>query len=263
MTNPRWVNKLRRHYYHYLQPRYIVANRMGVRLLLDQTSLIDQTLLATGVWESARVKRLFNLADERLPPGEGRRTFLDIGAHAGLYAILFARHGGGADDLILVEPDPENRAQLQANLFLNNLAGRARVCEWAASDRNGPMQFHVGPSINRGSSRVELTGSEASFGRFGAFDETIEIQARRLDDELALNGGRLAIKMDVECHELRALDGMRRILAANQCVAQVEIDGPNIPAALAFFQSLDYENLGSINNDFYFSNVARDAKSVA
>jgi len=228
---------------------------MGATFLLDQANAVDNRLLATGAWEAGRIKRLFEAADARFS-GPAARTFLDIGAHGGLYAILFALRARPGDDIVAVEPDPRNRAQLHANLFLNGLAARVRVCDWAATNVEGPARLFIAPERNRGISRLDMNGDEANFGRSSAFRGSIEIAGRRIDDALELKGARLIVKMDVEGHEVRALEGMRRTLSENQCVFQVEVTERNTATILEMFKSMGYESLGSISGDYYFSNVA-------
>ena len=47
--------------------------------------------------------------------------------------------------------------------------------------------------------------------------------AVRLDQQLDFSGKLLVIKMDVESHEMEAIDGMLGLLARNRCVLQLEI----------------------------------------
>jgi len=255
MKSPRWLNKLRRHRHRYLSDRFVVARRMGARLLLDQANAVDNCLLTTGAWEETRIERLFKLAEARFA-GEAPRTFLDIGAHGGFYAIQFALTAKDSDTIIAVEPDPQNRAQLHANLFLNGMTSRVRVCDWAATDVEGVVRLNIAPERNRGISRLDMSGDEANFGRSSAFRGSIEIAGRRIDDALELKGARLIVKIDVEGHEAKAMDGMRRTLSDNLCVLQVEVTGRNLATLIGLFASLGYESLGSISGDYYFSNVA-------
>ena len=98
---------------------------MGYRLLFDLDNVVDRYVLAFGSYHRAQQSMLFGAAQETTRPG-GRRVFLDIGAHWGLYALC-AHSAHLFDRVVAIEPDPRNLAQLQANLFLNDLTGAIDV----------------------------------------------------------------------------------------------------------------------------------------
>ena len=51
----------------------------------------------------------------------------------------------------------------------------------------------------------------------------VACRAVRIDSELDFEGKLLVMKMDVESHELAAVEGMMGLLAKNHCVLQIEI----------------------------------------
>ena len=56
-------------------------DRMGLRLLLDKSSLVDAWLISTGTWELEQIDRIKNaiLAVGLLP---GKKVFLDVGSYS-------------------------------------------------------------------------------------------------------------------------------------------------------------------------------------
>lgn len=214
--------------------------------LIDQRNIIDRKLLLNRAWEARQVQSLFEFADRMLPAET--RHFLDVGAHAGLYSVLFARHGNGAGRIVAVEPDAVNLAQLRANLLLNRLVDRVDVLAIAATDRAGAITLHVAPDSNRGLSRLDDDGAVP-------FENVREVEGRRLDDVIDIRGGAVVAKIDVEGHELQAVEGMREILEANRCVLQVEIFTHNVPSVTAALSGLGYRSLAVVDSDHYFTNV--------
>ena len=235
-----------RRYYRVFRPRFFVARRMGAMFLVDQRNIIDRKLLLNRAWEARQVQSLFEFADRMLP--SAGRHFLDVGAHAGLYSVLFARHSDATRRIVAVEPDPVNLAQLGANLLLNGLVDRVEVLAVAATDRTGTITLHVAPDSNRGLSRLDDDGAVP-------FENAREIEGRRLDDVIDIRGGAVVAKIDVEGHELQAHEGMREILRANQCVLRVEIFSHNVPSVTAALSDLGYRPLTVIDSDHYFTNV--------
>src|ERR1044071_1182092 len=65
--------------------RYMVDERMGLRLLLDHDNIVDRGIFLTGTWEKEHLDALFGLMAEQRRHFDGDAVFLDIGAHWGLY----------------------------------------------------------------------------------------------------------------------------------------------------------------------------------
>jgi FkbM family methyltransferase len=88
--------------------------------------------VARGEWEP------HTLAAIRAHAGPGT-AFLDVGAWIGATALLAAACGAR---VLALEPDPEARAQLVANLSANpDLAGRVEVIDRALAGTPGPVRL--------------------------------------------------------------------------------------------------------------------------
>lgn len=193
--------------------RYLVEERMGLRLLLDRENTVDRQIFLTGTWEKEHLSKLFELVEQHRRPGE-EAVFVDIGAHWGLYALL-AHKAGLFERIVAFEPDPTNFAQLQANLFLNGAETDIEALQLAASDRENTFGLYLRTHLNRGATRLVENKPDAE----------VTCRAVRVDSQLDFAGKFLVIKMDVESHEIEAIDGLLGLLAKNRCVFQVEIWG--------------------------------------
>ncbi len=147
-----------------------------------------------------RVRRLSNSSEPELRlvsllvPG---RTFVDVGANAGIYAIQAFRHN--ATEVVAVEPVPELAGTLR-----HLLGSKARVVEAAASDVAGRSTLTI-PSIG---DDLRTTRSTLEGGLSGGVQ--VSVETVRLD-QLAISGP-VVIKIDVEGHELAALAGATGLL---------------------------------------------------
>ena len=239
---------------------WFVERRMGALWLLEQRNFIDRHLFCVGVWEAAQVERLTGLAKALVADG-GRPIFIDIGSHAGFYAVLMAKTGLFGQ-IIACEPLPAHLAQLQANLLLNNLVDKVIVHAAAASDKSGTLRFAPGPPGNRGASH-SLDGASTGLLSAASTDEIIQVDARRMDDLAHQRGGYAAVKIDVEGHEAATIAGMRDFLTANRCVLQVEIFPDAAAPVSALLEAMSYRPIGVIDFDHYFTNApAIDAASA-
>ena len=211
--------------------RYFVVQRRGIRYLLDAYGYIDRHIEAYGIYEQDQLTYFVEKISQLNPS-----LFIDAGANLGLYSVNVACRISGIK-VIAFEPDERNRAHLIANLFLNGLEDVVRVERVALSDCGGHARFHRHDKENPGRSMLTNEG-----------EYTVTIKA--LDDVVNVMGERIAIKIDVEGHELPLLKGARRLLTENQCFIQVESFSPD--GVFEFLNDLDYVLQRQFGNDYFF-----------
>ena len=133
-------------------------------------------------------------------------TFVDGGAHIGLYTILAAREKPEAR-IWAFEPDPLNFRALTANVTRNGVMNTTIIPR--ALSARGSRAILYRNRGGRGNSLVARTDVGPT--------QPIEVTTTSLDDELAGEPlHRLVVKLDVEGAEPAALQGMRGVLARAQ-----------------------------------------------
>ena len=210
--------------------RYMVEERMGLRLLLDRENVVDRQIFVSGTWEKELVDTLFGLVREERRRHSGEAVFLDLGAHWGFYALL-AHQSGLFDRIVAFEPDPTNYAQLQANLFLNGVETAIEARQLAVSDGERTFGLGLRSQGNRGATRLVETQQAGE----------VTCRAVRVDSQFDFCGKLLVVKMDVEGHEIEAIEGMVGLLANNRCIIQVEVwsdPEEEMPRRLAILEPL-------------------------
>jgi FkbM family methyltransferase len=183
--------------------RSFITDYLGAEFLVRLDNVIGREI-AYRSFERDRIENFMSLCRRSKP-----ELFLDVGANCGVYACILLK----ADIVpraVLFEPDRENAALLRKNLALNDLLGRTDVHEAAAGATAGHATLLPGPASNKGQSRIG-TGSDGY---------TVEVVTT--DDIVPATGKTLAIKIDVEGHELEALAGMARLLHNNRGIVQIE-----------------------------------------
>jgi FkbM family methyltransferase len=137
-------------------------------------------------------------------------VLFDIGANVGLYSIYAAKRG---IRVTAFEPESQNYALVNQNIFLNGVADQVKCLSIGLSDRNGVdfiylSRFRVGESMHN------VGGAEDWQHR--AFDPSFKqgIVAFSLDDFLAFQPEPFPthIKIDVDGIEARIIRGARRTL---------------------------------------------------
>jgi FkbM family methyltransferase len=116
---------------------------------------------------------------------------------------------------ILFEPDRRNRIHLRANLLINDLIDAdIEIHELALGAEPGKFRLVPGPERDIGLSQiVENAGAHEGY----------DVDVVPFDDVVALAGRTLAIKIDIERYERKALAGMARTLKENRGIVQIEV----------------------------------------
>lgn len=227
---------LRKRLHLFLSGRYFIVERSGVRYLLDAYGYIDRRIDAYGIYEREQLTYFIDQVTQLNP-----FLFIDAGANIGLYTVNIACRFPDIK-VVAFEPDSRNRAQLFSNLFLNEISDAVLVKDVALSDRCGTANFHRHDRENPGRSMISEDGKYS-------------VPLMKLDDVISAVDDRIAIKIDVEGHELPLLRGARQVLEKNQCFIQVESFEPD--GIFEFLGQLGYACQKQYGNDYYFSRKAK------
>jgi FkbM family methyltransferase len=201
--------KLRRRAYslrNRIAPRRhdFVCPYLGADFLL-QSDGVGALEISAGIAEREELQWLLGRCAELQPT-----ALIDVGANIGLYSCVLLRNHS-VPRAVLFEPNRATLIRLKANLLINRVLDRAEVHELALGDTTATCQF--APSAHdSGLSKIVDSGESSAY----------QVKVARLDDVISLSGEQIAIKIDIEGYECRALTGMHRLLSNNRCVVQIE-----------------------------------------
>ncbi|HDR9834722.1 TPA: FkbM family methyltransferase [Burkholderia multivorans] len=221
--------------------------RHGFTFVLDKSSLVDRSMIETSQWEPGQVDFFTRLLEHFR--GEAGNVFLDIGSYWGLYSFL-ALKSRLFDKIYTFEADPNNFAQLQANIFLNRAAREITAFNKAVSLKPGFLNVWNSlchPDGNRGGVGIVAD----SFPQPTSMVESITI-----DGFLQLRGRNIAAKIDVEGHEFEVLSGMEQTIRDNRVIMQVEIYPAQYDAVFPLIDRLGLHRIHQVEHDFYLTNIA-------
>ena len=140
-------------------------------------------------------------------------TVLDVGAHAGYYALLASDRVGPQGRVAAFEAHPRNAAFLREHVRLNRLAN-VQVVEAAVARAPGRARF--GGGTGTGTGRLDPRGD-------------FEVEAVSLDAFCAgPDKGPDAVKLDVEGAELDVLEGSRQVLRGARPALFLSTHGPEV-----------------------------------
>lgn len=199
----------------------------GFSWSLDPDSRLCRTIVADGAFEAA-TSRLLQAA---IKPG---MTVLDVGAHVGWHTLRMAQRVGDTGRVVAFEPVYAFRKDLQGHVAKNGLQRRVAVMPIGLSDLDGK--------------RACVIDSDTATVRAIHDDPfaTTTVKVRRLDDvvvELGLPKIDF-VKLDVDGHEDRVLDGARAVLAKDRPMLSVALHADataSLRATIALLHDLHYE----------------------
>ena len=227
----RWVSSLWRRWARGFLNRYSIQRRFDRLMLCDVVEPVGRAMICKGLWEF----RQFELLESEIAARRGDRhaVFLDVGSYWGLYSMYFERFSL-CDEIHAFEPSPRNQVLLDLHLQMNGLEDAINVHRVAISDKPGALAL------------TEFGGgSHLREGEDGA------IRALPLDDVVDFRDAFLVIKIDVEGHEARALEGMRRTIAENKVLMQIESFPENKDVVFEKLSDMGLEQIGFVPPDDY------------
>lgn len=125
----------------------------------------------------------------------------DIGANIGYYSIQYARLTNGK--IYSFEPMAHQHETLVKNLQLNNLSNVVAV-KYAVSNSNEIKRIYLSEDENTGTSSIEVPTSH--------YEDVETITIDSYCEKMGINQIDL-MKIDIEGHEYKALQGMKKMLS--------------------------------------------------
>ena len=145
--------------------------------------------------------------------------FIDIGANCGYYSILIAK---SISDIVIksFEPNKDAYLKFKKTLEINPvLKDKIRIYNFGLSNENGKLQMQSmikhGYSQTGGSAIVENNPYE----NFDVYYADFKIG----DKVINKFNNMIAIKIDVEGHEINVLEGLKNTLLNSKVIIQIEI----------------------------------------
>ncbi len=129
-------------------------------------------------------------------------TVVDIGSHAGIYAVLAASKVGRFGRVLAIEPDPENFHWLNRNLHLNGCTN-VSAFQIALGNDEGEADLWLS----------RYSGEHSLIPNIDVEADSIKVPVSTLDSFLDEYPRMDMIKIDVEGFERAVLEGARNVLA--------------------------------------------------
>ena len=220
-------------------------NFYGLYLTLDIRDSLDRKILFNNEYEDQQLTFLYTKFHKL-----NISHFIDVGANMGIYSLLIANRFNDMK-IYSFEPHPDVFNRFKKNIEQNSFDKNIQAMKLGLSDKKGimfiegPKQFGINQS---GGASLQSKGSN-------------KVDVSTGDKEISLVGKNIAIKIDVEGHEIKTLNGFRNLFDLNNVFLQIEIFDENYDNTICLLEDYNFKLVKKINynhndttNDYYLSN---------
>ena len=218
------------------------------KMFLDFLDPIDKKIILNQEYEKLEINYLLDKIKKNKI-----LNFIDVGANCGYYSIYIANN---VPDIIIqsFEPNKEAFFKLKKTLEINPaLNDKINIYNFGLSNEAGKLKMQS--MIKHGYSQTggsTIIGNN-SFKNFDVYYADFKIG----DKVINQNQNKIAIKIDVEGHEINVLNGLKNTLMKNKIIIQIEIFEINFQKVNNFLMSMGYRLIFKIKkrSNYFYSNI--------
>jgi FkbM family methyltransferase len=189
----------------------------SLRICAFPDDQIGRDIAVTGIYEAAGIKAIEWFISEKIIDAPAEGCFLDIGANVGVYSLSFASI---FKSIVAFEPHPVTKKVLDLNIDINKIKN-VIVSSFALSNRSG-FSVLVDDLENTGAAKLNDNSVKNDF----SYDVEVKLASDAVIDILGFSSPISLIKLDVEGHELKVIDGLKKILEGHCPVLAFEANSP-------------------------------------
>ena len=216
-------------------------------MYLDFLDPIDRKIILNKTYETEEIKILTKLINN-----ESSTKFIDIGANCGFYSFQFAMQNL---EVLAFEPNFEALLKINNTIAKNqNLKDRIKIFPYGISNINSKMNMRS--MVKYGYIQTGGSGITADKVSQNNTYKVYEAEFKIGDQVLNFKRDNLAIKIDVEGHELNVLKGIQNLLKSNKCIIQIEIFEKNFQSvnSYLFKQNFILVDQYKKRSNYFYSN---------
>lgn len=219
-------------------------NINNIRMFLDFLDPIDRQIILNKEYESYEFSTLSNLVEKY-----SIDNFIDVGANCGFYSFHLSKNL----NVFAFEPNQEAFFKLNKTLELNHkFKERVKIYPFGISEENKNLKMKTKVKFGY----VQTGGSSVSSPTEEIGHKIFHADFKIGDEIIKLSNHKIAIKIDVEGHELSVLKGFFKLLSNNRCIIQIEIFDKNFIDVDKFLKENKFSKIINVsqNSNYFYSN---------
>jgi len=178
--------------------------------------------------------------------------FFDVGANCGYYSITLAKNFKNLK-ILAFEPNNDAYLKFKKTLEINpDLSKRITLYNYGLSNKNSKLMMKS--LIKYGYAQ---TGGSSVNNDYQTEFKTQEAIFKVGDEEINIEESIVALKIDVEGHEINALNGIKQLINKNKCIIQIEIFNENFEKVNQFLIDNKFHKITKTKNrpDYFYTNI--------
>lgn len=213
------------------------------KMFLDFLDPIDRGIILFQEYDKSEFDYLTKQINSFKP-----NYFLDVGANCGYYSIKIANEYPDIK-IFAFEPNQEAYFKFSNTLKIDHqLANKITLYNFGLS--NLDTKLKIKSLIKHGYAQTGGSSIDRLYTK-GTYQEKIE-NFKIADKFLNINNSKIIIKIDVEGHEFKVLEGLKKIIRNNKCIIQIEIYKKNYLKVNNFLTLNGYKLNNLINERFNY-----------
>ena len=228
---------------YFLNKNIFVSKFKNVYLNLDIRDPIDRSVLLFDFYEDKQIKYLCKIFKENKI-----NYFFDVGANCGIYSLIMSKQFPKIF-ILSFEPVKSTFKKLAKNLSLNPKLKNIKKYNYGLSHVNSKLKM-----------KALFKKNFIQSGGYGVVDNKNNIKNlhtefavfKKADDKFKYKKKTICLKIDVEGHEIFALDGLKKIFKNNKIFLQIEILPNNFTKTNKWLSNFGFKKINKINADYYF-----------
>ena len=226
--------------FFFLSKNQIIKLSFG-KIKIDLTQAIDREIYLNGFYEKEQLIFLDKICNK-----DEITHFLDIGANIGYYSLYFKK----INNIFAFEPNKKNFLRLKENNELNNL--NIKMYNFGLSNTNSDSEiWYTNKDKMGGSTIYEKNDPELKKYNYKNIIKE-KILTKKLDEIIDINNSKILVKIDVERHEKKVLEGMNKMIKQNNIIMQIEIGHDQKNEVFSYLNKLNLKWINTIRHDHYF-----------
>ena len=217
----------------------------NLKMFLDFLDPIDREIILLQQYEKLEIDYLAEQIDYFKPV-----YFLDVGANCGYYSIKIA---SDFPNIKIIAFEPNKEAYIKFNNTLKikqELKKKISLYNFGLSNLNTKLK--IKSLIKHGYAQTGGSSIDRTYTK-GSYQESVE-DFKIADKFLNIQNSKIIIKIDVEGHEFKVLEGLQNITKVNECIIQIEIFEKNFLKVDNFLSLNGYKLINAVekrSNYFY------------
>tara|TARA_B100000902_G_scaffold239639_1_gene226942 strand:- start:487 stop:1251 length:765 start_codon:yes stop_codon:yes gene_type:complete len=211
------------------------------KIKIDLSQAIDREIYLNEFYEKEQLMFLHKIYSEKKI-----NHFFDIGANIGYYSLFFQK----IKNIHAFEPNKKNFLRLKENVKLNNL--NINTYNFGLSNSNSETEIWYTNKDKMGGSAI-FDKNDPELKKYK--NESIikeKILIKKLDDVIHINNEEILIKIDVERHEKKVLEGMNKLIDQNNIIMQIEVGNDQKMEIFEYLKKLKLKWINTIRHDHFF-----------